>query len=107
MIASTYGGVELSLKFAPLITIAVCVFSIVEGVIDETVGNGSVIPVKLAPDTAGKTAGNLPSGKVPAVSLAADMSVPNFALVTLISLTFAVSTASFANLAEVTNPSCY
>ena len=79
MIASTYGGIELSLKFAPLITIAVCVFSIVEGVIEETVGNGSVIPVKLAPDTAGNVAGNLPSGRVPVFNLSADKSyIPKF-----------------------------
>ena len=39
LIASTKGGVELSLKFVPVIVTAVCVFSITPGLIDEIVGN--------------------------------------------------------------------
>jgi hypothetical protein len=39
LIASTKGGVELSLKFVPVITTLVAVFSIILGLIDEIVGN--------------------------------------------------------------------
>ena len=38
LIASTVGGVELSLKFVPVITTFVAVFSITVGLIDDTVG---------------------------------------------------------------------
>ena len=38
LIASTVGGVELSLKFVPVITTFVAVFSITVGLIDEIVG---------------------------------------------------------------------
>jgi hypothetical protein len=39
LIASTKGGVELSLKFVPVITTLVALFSITLGLIDEIVGN--------------------------------------------------------------------
>jgi hypothetical protein len=39
LIASTKGGVELSLKFVPVIVTAVCVFSITPGLILDIVGN--------------------------------------------------------------------
>ena len=39
LIASTKGGVELSLKFVPVSVTAVCVFSITLGLIDPIVGN--------------------------------------------------------------------
>jgi hypothetical protein len=39
LIASTKGGVELSLKFVPVITTLVALFSITDGLIDEIVGN--------------------------------------------------------------------
>ena len=39
LIASTKGGVELSLKFVPVSVTAVCVFSITPGLIDPIVGN--------------------------------------------------------------------
>ena len=48
LIASTVGGVELSLKFVPVITTFVAVFSITVGLIDDTVGKVTGSPkVKL------------------------------------------------------------
>ena len=49
LIASTKGGVELSLKFVPVITTFVAVFSITVGLIDEIVGKVTASPkVKVA-----------------------------------------------------------
>jgi hypothetical protein len=50
LIASTKGGVELSLKFVPVIVIAVCVFSITPGLIDEIVGNVTLSEKDNVPD---------------------------------------------------------
>ena len=44
LIASTVGGVELSLKFVPVITTFVAVFSITLGLIDEIVGKVTASP---------------------------------------------------------------
>ncbi|MAL44585.1 MAG: hypothetical protein CME98_11320, partial [Hyphomonas sp.] len=44
LIASTVGGVELSLKFVPVITTFAAVFSITVGLIDEIVGKVTASP---------------------------------------------------------------
>lgn len=71
LIASTKG---IETKLVPVIVTAVDVFSTTEGEILDIVGKLTTL-VKLAPDTAGKTDGNLASGIVPAVNLSADTSV--------------------------------
>ena len=50
LIASTKGGVELSLKFVPVIVTDVCVFSITLGLIDATVGKVTLAPKDKTPD---------------------------------------------------------
>ena len=50
LIASTKGGVELSLKFVPVITTLVAVFSITVGLIDEIVGNVTLSEKDNTPD---------------------------------------------------------
>ena len=50
LIASTKGGVELSLKFVPVIVTAVCVFSITVGLIEPIVGKVTLDPKDNVPD---------------------------------------------------------
>jgi hypothetical protein len=50
LIASTKGGVELSLKFVPVIVIAVCVFSITLGLILDIVGKRTLSEKVKVPD---------------------------------------------------------
>ena len=70
LIASTVGT---DTKLVPVITTLVAVFSIVLGLILDTVGKlrAACRPVRLAPYTAGSVAGNLASGSVPDVSCVA------------------------------------
>ena len=50
LIASTKGGIELSLKFVPVSVTAVCVFSITLGLIDPIVGNETLSAKDKVPD---------------------------------------------------------
>ena len=50
LIASTKGGVELSLKFVPVIVTAVCVFSITPGLILDIVGKRTLSEKVKVPD---------------------------------------------------------